>query len=117
MRAAKQKPALLSYVLLGNRHEYSSARFRSKQVVTGSMNLLTLDVEPDRQQLALVQEKPKIHFICELARVSGDRFEISCQTHGIRSRLWQQSLETLIHRILFRNTRRVHDEAEASSKS
>ena len=50
---------------------------------------MTLDVEPDRQQLALVQKKPKIHFIGELSRISGDRFNILCQTYGIRSRLWQ----------------------------
>ena len=39
MRAAKLKPALLSYVLLRDRDKYSNARFRSKQIVTGSMNL------------------------------------------------------------------------------
>ena len=83
VRAAKQKPALLSYVLLGNRYEHSRARFSCKQIVTGGMNLLSLDVEPDRQQLALVQKKPKIHFIGKLARVSGDRFEISRQTYRI----------------------------------
>src|ERR1700730_716577 len=54
VRAPQQKPSLLPYVVFRDGDESGDTRFRSQQVVTCGMHLLRLDVEPDRQKLALV---------------------------------------------------------------
>ena len=81
------------------------------------MDLLRLEIEPYRQELAPVQEKPKIHFVGEFACSSGNRPQILYQADRMGARFWKQSLQSLIQRIPLTAAARMNGETKADDKS
>src|ERR1022692_4869940 len=81
------------------------------------MDLLRIEVEPDRQKLAPVQEKPKIHFVGEFACSSGNRPQILHQADRMRARFRKKSLQALIQRIPLTSAARINGEMKLDVKS
>ena len=93
VRAAQQKPGFLSDIVFGDGDKGGDARFRGQQIVTSRVHLLRFNIEADRQQLALIQKKAKIHLIRKLARVFGNLPKVLNQGRGHSHELPEAALQ------------------------
>src|SRR5450432_3388657 len=99
--AAKQEPAFLRNVLLRNGHKNSGTGFGAEQVITGSVEMIRIDIEPDGNEVAsLVEEASEIHFLGKLAGDFGEPAQVLEQANRVVAGHEQLASKTFIEAAL-----------------